>query len=166
MKQLIILRHSEANGEAISEAGKQKTSELVKKFFSELQHLSTVIISAPSQRAKETASVVSKIMKGNIIVEESLALQGYGDLSEDDWGRVEKCITMQTADLVFTIMHRYETNGMANVFCKRFSIKIPEDLKNSEHKLRTLGFDDAYVLDIETKKLSHIYLGKKKVFID
>lgn len=166
MKQIIILRHSEAIGDQISETGKLKTKKLVGKFFSELEHSSAVIISAPSQRARDTASVVSEIVRGKIIVENGLAQQGYGTLGRDNWDRIEKLVLKQAADLVFAVMHRYETNEIVNIFCKKFSILVPEKLKDSENRLRTLNFDDAYVLNIEARDLRYIYLGKAKVFVD
>jgi broad specificity phosphatase PhoE len=155
MKRLIVIRHSECKGDLTPE-GRQVFEKLIEKLRPEWEGASMSIMSAPSDRTQESSKMIAAKTGAPISVVNDLDGEGFKSPSKEQWENILDQLKAQTADVVFAVMHREETEIMSHKVSEMlFTIEERKDMKSEFYKL---NHNDSYVLDFEKKKVQTVWI--------
>ena len=156
MKKLIVLRHAEFDGIRLTQNGLLVFGRLVEKLQPEWDGASVSIISAPSVRVQQTAQIIASKTNGSITVVNDLDGEGFSSPSNEQWKRILALIMGQTSDVVIAVMHREETEIMSGRVIEMLLTR--EQINESDFHYQKLDHNNAYILDLNQKKVQHVWV--------
>ena len=159
MKRLIVVRHSEYNGVALTPGGKEMFDKLLDKLRPEWEGASVSIISAPADRAQQSAQIIATKTKATVTVVKDLDGEGFRSPSKEQWQQITKQLIEQTSDVVFAVMHREETEIMPQKIAE--ALFAPTGIQEVRSNCYKLGHNDSYVLDFEQKNVRTVWIAHK-----